>query len=244
MKDKNKTSIRTYYPFKKKRLIKLIVLFILTNISFSNAQEAVESNKFGLNIGLKTGINRSNIIFTDDNSPNAVRWEPIYSAHYGITGELVLFKKLGIQSEVIFNKLGFTTKPLIDYKQYYNGIDIPVMLKFRNLDDFDTFTNMIDSENVNASIMIGPYFKFLRTVVGKNSDSKEKVKIDEAGITKTTWGLMGIASTEYTIDQYGTFGLQIGGQLGLKDLDTSETNTQISVNAFLSIIYIPSFTKF
>jgi len=225
----NKFTLRIKFnqlsKFKKMLFLSFPILLLLSPCI---AQESKISYDAPFQIGLKAGYNQSNIIFADNDV--AVRWEPISQPHYGVSAILNFSKKIGLQSELIFNRVGFTTKPLIDLTQYYNTIDIPIMLRIKYLTDSSIFGRLNLSDQFKASFSIGPYYKIFRNVVYKGSEEKIKAKMTELpDMATSTWGLIGIASSYFSLRDSGNLEVQMGAQISLKDIDKSETDSQITL---------------
>lgn len=225
---------------KKLKVLTTIFLSMLAALCL-NAQTTYPS----FNIGAKVGMNRSNIIFTGDALGANFFIRPAYTIHFGAVGEMALFKKLAIQSELVVNRKGFEypEELFINHFTHYKMIDIPIMVKFSNLQDFDLFTRFIESDKINASLMLGPTFSLVRNVAERFGSEKNKYTTNEYESKKGTWGLTVAASTEYTLDNWGIIGLQVGGQLGLEDIDTRDNVSQTPINYYMSVVYYPQILK-
>jgi len=225
---------------KEKKLKSLFVFgFTMLTALCLNAQVTYPN----INVGAKVGMNRSNIIAVDANSIfGNLLVEPIYGYQFGAIGELAIFKKLGIQGEIILSRKGFENI-LLNRREYHDMLDIPILAKFSNLDDFDAFSGYLDSENINASFLIGPYISMSRKLMTVSNGIKRKYKLKDTFLAGSTWGFQVAASTEYNVSGLGIVGLQFGAQLALKDIDVRDEYTKTSFNYYLSIHFYPQLKK-
>ena len=120
-------------------------------------------------------------------------------------------------------------------------IEVPILLKITNLEDFDIFN--INGDYTEASIMVGPYFGYTLGTFAKSGSDREKLEWDELNLKRRHWGLVFAAGGEGVINDQHRVGIHIAYKLGLSDFDLDEGFNQYFRSSEISLVYYPTFNK-
>ena len=151
-------------------------------------------------IGIKLGINSSDLFFSLEERTSSYKlnkkWDKVTNIQMGVFYKISLLKNIDIQPELYYSESGAKTTGLfwgekISMKQKLSYLKLPILVKF----------NFINLKNINAGIIIGPYFAYnikSRTIFSYKNDKTD----DDIGDQ--------IKSIDY--------GLTIGGNLNYKNI--------------------------
>lgn len=220
-------------------------LFAITGFSqgTDTADTPQKDSPFSFRLGAKLGFHvMTNITFTDDFNSQLLEWEPTTSFIYGASSELMFSKKLGLQVEAQFTRKGFTTKPLADLTYQLSMLEIPMYLKISDLEG-DSFGSFFSGNDFNTGVLIGPIYGINTGAIAKGGGERERVNIKDTDYKRSHWQLGIYAMADGNIADGHRVGLQVGGKIGITDLDKEESLTQFFRSLDVSLIYyIP--TKF
>jgi hypothetical protein len=127
----------------------LMMLAVVTGLAgYSNAQEGADFRE-NLRIGLKAGLNLSNVYDTKGESFQA---DAKFGFAAGAFVSIPIGKFLGIQPEILFSQRGFKTSGSFllntyNYTRTTNYLDIPVLLQLK--------------PNKFLTLLAGPQFSYL-----------------------------------------------------------------------------------
>jgi len=139
-------------------------------------------------LGFKLGVNSSDFFFSSEENNYRLnkKWDKTSNIQIGVFYRISLFKNIDIQPELHYSESGAKTTGLfwgdeISMKQKLSYLKLPVLVKF----------NFINLKNINAGIIMGPYFAYnikSRTIFSYKND----VVDDDVGdqIKKIDYGLI------------------------------------------------------
>lgn len=131
---------------------KILLLAVLISASFAASAQTGFINGFGF----KGGLNLATVTEVDD-----ADMKP--SIYVGVFKEFPLNKTLGLQTELVYSRQGFSVSEAgVDMDVRFNYINLPIMLKVYASEKF--------------SFDVGPQFGYM---------VNSKVKIEEAGMSLT-----------------------------------------------------------
>ncbi|OFX83962.1 MAG: hypothetical protein A2W99_03590 [Bacteroidetes bacterium GWF2_33_16] len=115
----------------KKLLLLVISILFLTNLSNAQNDDIVLGKN--IQVGIKAGVNLSNVYDTKGEEFEA---DSKFGFVVGVFGVIPVWKKFGIQPEILFSQKGFKgTGSILTYKYNFirtsNFIDIPLFISFK-----------------------------------------------------------------------------------------------------------------
>jgi Outer membrane protein beta-barrel domain len=154
---------------------------LLMTVAFkANAQSGGSSGKDGVHLGIRAGVNSSNLIKDGDNNTST-------GAKLGLNAavflELPITTGFSIQPELQFSQKGYKSTGSFlgapyEYKQTTNFIEVPLLAKFK--------------PSKNFGILVGPQFSFLASTQTKftvnNTSFEDEVKQDNDNLRKNVLG--------------------------------------------------------
>ena len=164
----------------KKILVATAALLLANAVKVNAQSESNAGKKDGMHIGVRAGVNLSNLI--KDDNPNTSTGSKI-GLNAAAFLEIPITDGFSVQPEVQFSQKGFKETGTFlgtayEYKQTTNFIEVPLLAKFKPTKNF--------------GILIGPQFSFLASTQTKfstpNATFENEVKQDNDNLKKNILG--------------------------------------------------------
>jgi hypothetical protein len=144
-----------------------IILLCLALSTTSLAQEKTSSSRTKLQIGIKGGVNYSNVYDAKDET---FKTDPKFGLALGVFAAIPIGKYIGVQPEVMFAQRGFKATGVLLGSSYAltrtsSYIDVPLLLAIKPID--------------NLTLLIGPQYSFLLKQKDELAFSETSVEQEE-----------------------------------------------------------------
>jgi hypothetical protein len=127
-------------------------IFILAIGLFITGVANAQSTDKAVKLGVKAGVNYSNIIKDDGN--NSFNTDYLVGYHAGLTVDIKLMKNLAFTPEALYSTKGYkSTSSIGEFTQTTHFIDIPILASIQLADKFN--------------VVVGPQVSFLLSTTNK-----------------------------------------------------------------------------
>lgn len=197
----------------KKVIMVIAMITLSTTGAFAQTEEKTTDNRAKLSLGIKGGVNLSNVY--DSEGEDFVADSKVGFAVGGFLS-LPLGRYFGIQPEVLFSQKGFKSTGTFLGSSYEmtrtsNFLDVPIYVTFKPIE--------------NISILFGPQFSYLMKQTDKfeggSITSTQEEEFSNDNIEKNIYGLAG--GVDFNLDHL-VFGIRAGWDVKRNNGDgTSDT---------------------